>query len=852
MSAVKNRIASLEAASKGTSYPSPSRPTYRPRNSSLTPERKPVAVKQEPQPQVEQPLEDTPINQYRRRSKERSQFQRDKIDANVNRKASNANEQTSTSAGPASSTTVTAAESRKSRIRQSQQEVQTSNTPTTNLSDKRRQRRLLQSQRRLKTAAYKAASETPKKEAELDGTGGAGNNRIPESPGEFSTNSNAGRFSKLSRLQRKPNGIDYRQSSAATTATRASVETSVIGNTSKLYGRRHIQESPQNITPMSNYAGGIDQYQLNASLEAPTDDDATLTSVHRIMEGNSKHTRTISENSNQSQNHSYETIMSQRNPSLTGPSWKSNRGTGNKNTIWKEEEKSDKADRVLRTDYSSDYDMDDTSKTDRSRQSANFAEVPVNQNANNTNGNLFPNNVGTNNNRRIDDDDRTFDYGDRDDESNGGTSFRRRREAEQRRARMAASNQNVINKIPHGHSDQGIHQTTSGNNGEPMLLSKSDMEHLAMNESPSLRLSAGVAAVATVGMCVAGGPIGILAGVAAGGLGYGYMQIPEEERKKIEAKAEVAMASLQQKACDASEAMSSSCINTYQDSGVAEQIPQCIPASVADRLVPHCPTGGTKDESVIYSNAGGVTAKSAQAIGTHIRNSNNPEVSTPAPTGPLMEPQPPSSMSHNERVRVKKVACLRNVRILPIAQIHGLEPTSQPRAWLDIVASANTSNDEKNEAMEEILLLAKDKRRAKIFLDEGILDYIIWTISRYIEKVEVIGKNTDWANPNITPSEKTAANLAAMCCVTLGKAHCAAIHTEGDLLLMSMYERGTVPEERQVAQMLHEVPHHARVTKTNDPTIVQPSKEVFAPRELTLSQAEELARSIKLVANGKM
>jgi hypothetical protein len=214
--------------------------------------------------------------------------------------------------------------------------------------------------------------------------------------------------------------------------------------------------------------------------------------------------------------------------------------------------------------------------------------------------------------------------------------------------------------------------------------------------------------------------------------------------------------------------------------------------------------------------------------------------------------QKTTSLSHNDRLRNKKVACLRNVRILPIAQIHGLDPSSQPRAWLDVVASANTTSEQKNEATEEILLLAKDKRRAKIFLDEGILDYIIWTLSRYFEKLEVVGKTTDWANPDITASEKTAANLAALCCVTLGKAHCAAIHTEGDLLLMSMYERGTVPEERQVAQMLHEISHHARVTKTTDPTIVQPSKEVFAPRQLTLSQAEELARSIKAVAEGQL
>jgi hypothetical protein len=154
--------------------------------------------------------------------------------------------------------------------------------------------------------------------------------------------------------------------------------------------------------------------------------------------------------------------------------------------------------------------------------------------------------------------------------------------------------------------------------------------------------------------------------------------------------------------------------------------------------------------------------------------------------------------------------------------------------------------------MEEILILAKDKRRARIFLDEGILDSIIWTLSRYSEKVNANEKKTDWAHPEITPNERTAVKLAAMCCVTLGKAHCAAIHTEGDLLLMSLYERGTVPEERQVAQMLHEVPHHARITKTADPSIVEPSKEVFALKQLNLPQAEELARSIKEVADGKL
>ena len=152
--------------------------------------------------------------------------------------------------------------------------------------------------------------------------------------------------------------------------------------------------------------------------------------------------------------------------------------------------------------------------------------------------------------------------------------------------------------------------------------------------------------------------------------------------------------------------------------------------------------------------------------------------------------------------------------------------------------------------MEEILILAKDKLRARIFLEEGILDSLMWILCRFFEKQN--RKPTDeWAHPEITPEEKSTARLAATCCVTLGKSHCAAIHTEGDLLLMSMYDRGSVPEERQLAQMLFEVPHHTRVTKTNDPTIVDPSMEVFALQQLTLPQAEEIAKSVKELADGK-
>lgn len=88
------------------------------------------------------------------------------------------------------------------------------------------------------------------------------------------------------------------------------------------------------------------------------------------------------------------------------------------------------------------------------------------------------------------------------------------------------------------------------------------------------------------------------------------------------------------------------------------------------------------------------------------------------------------------------------------------------------------------------------------------------------------------------------AKLAAQCAVTLGKAHCAAVHTGGDFQLMSLYgERGTVPEERQLAQMLYENPHHVQVALSS-------TEDIFVLKQVPMAQAEELARTIMGLAGG--
>ena len=528
------------------------------------------------------------------------------------------------------------------------------------------------------------------------------------------------------------------------------------------------------------------------------------------------------------------------------------------------EEKSEKAlganPAILRTASSSSYDTDgDISKT--SRQSARLLDGPSNSQVTDVND-FFSNSrfsqpnrnsknamntiqyayYQNNNNRRVDDDERTFDYGDKDDDSNGSTSYAKRRRSEAERRVMLGADGHGQQQEVHMANNDDENNGDSKPEGIPLLLSKEDMEQYTKTmDNPAMKLGAGVVGVATVG-CLAFGPVGLLVGVAAVGLGFGVMQIPEEERNKIQAKAEEAAKNLQEKAIDASEKMTSACMTTCKDSGVAEHLPHCLSGT----------EGVDKDHESTSSEHRRQAGGNVDAA-KNIKRTNHHAHPTVSPTGPQVESAPSMPMKQqHDRVRSKRVACLRNARIIPAAQIHGLDPSAQPRAWLDIVASANTTSEQKNEAMEEILLLAKDKRRAKIFLDEGILDSIVWTLSRYLEKLEAEGNTTEWAFPDVSSNEKNAANLAAQCCVTLGKAHCAAIHTEGDLQLMSMYQRGSVPEERQMAQMLFEVPHHARVTKTNDPTIVDPSKEVFALRQLTLVEAEELAMSIKAVADGRL
>ena len=170
-----------------------------------------------------------------------------------------------------------------------------------------------------------------------------------------------------------------------------------------------------------------------------------------------------------------------------------------------------------------------------------------------------------------------------------------------------------------------------------------------------------------------------------------------------------------------------------------------------------------------------------------------------------------------------------------------------------------------------LLTLLHLKEISRWFLEEGILDSLMFILSNYFRNYSAFLRNeipvlTDTDSPEPFSSFKQGGNafyhskLAANCCVALGKAHCAAVHTEGDLLLMSAYSRGSVPIERQLAQMLFEVPHHMKVRSnsvdanngTGESQQQQFADAEFTLTELSMQQAEDLASSIKALDDGKI
>ncbi|GKY95654.1 hypothetical protein MPSEU_000526500 [Mayamaea pseudoterrestris] len=447
-----------------------------------------------------------------------------------------------------------------------------------------------------------------------------------------------------------------------------------------------------------------------------------------------------------------------------------------------------------------------------------------------------------------------------DDDDDGSISYSRRTRHEQEaHLRTAAAQKPKAEMLNNRQRTDGsvasllIDTTHDNNDGSFVNLAR------ARFGTPAVQTACGVAAAATAG-CLLMGPVGLLVGAAAVGIGVGVLQIPPEQRENMQYQAVEACRGAQDHVMNVSETISNSCANTYTDSGIADHVPtemkQCCEA-IDEEVTKVVQSSGKMQDGVLEeenSNPGTDAAnrkvQGRVAGGDVSRTGGRKAVDAwnikAGDTKCNLSP----ARSRNQK---NSVLCLKDGPVIPVCQIHALSPAEQPRAWLDVLANAPSTDDEKLEALEEIAILAKDKVYASIFLDEGVLDSLMWIIERFLEKLEYNNVIHRWTNPTITKQEAETAKLAASCCLTLGKSHCASVHTGGDLLLMSQYDRGTVPEERQLAQMFHEVAYHSRLIKPDDdPTLINSGNEMFTVNRLSLPLAEELAKKITLLSEGQI
>jgi hypothetical protein len=202
-------------------------------------------------------------------------------------------------------------------------------------------------------------------------------------------------------------------------------------------------------------------------------------------------------------------------------------------------------------------------------------------------------------------DDDTYDYGDQDDDddnedddanvhletdSQGSLSYEQRRlkmerESVARAAAVAAAQAEL----------------------DGPFMQPDDVEHYRqVVDTPLGRTVAGAAAAATIG-CILLGPVGLSLGLAAVGIGVGYMQIPKEQRQNMTSKVTDAMNSAQESALDASDKLSSSCMASYKESGIAEHVPVemetcCASLAGMDGGIPPS-KGDDDDDSVVLEGA---------------------------------------------------------------------------------------------------------------------------------------------------------------------------------------------------------------------------------------------------------
>lgn len=240
---------------------------------------------------------------------------------------------------------------------------------------------------------------------------------------------------------------------------------------------------------------------------------------------------------------------------------------------------------------------------------------------------------------------------------------------------------------------------------------------------PNVKTALGVAAAATIGAAMLG-PVGVLVGAASIGIGIGVMQIPEEQRRNVASHASTSLEKARNVALDISESVGKSCARMYENEtgkDPSNALGNVVPDEIIDRCCSQRKEEHQQDGS--FLDGGGTVDLPPSPIasgGQHGAKGLVGDAFGDDHTSPSHSIGEKHDIMMPENVNTRRAACGRVGRVVPLGQIHSLRPSLQPRAWLDVMASAYTTRDDKNEAMQEILILAKDKEISRWFLEVSL------------------------------------------------------------------------------------------------------------------------------------
>jgi len=236
------------------------------------------------------------------------------------------------------------------------------------------------------------------------------------------------------------------------------------------------------------------------------------------------------------------------------------------------------------------------------------------------------------------DDERTFDYGERDDgDDDASVTYEQRKEAA-RKAKEAEKTRKA----------GFVH-----NAANPLLNTEDVSYYRQTFHTPAAKVTGGLVAAGTVG-CLLLGPVGLLVGAAAVGIGVGIMQIPEEQRAHVKDKAVKTVHQAKESAVNASEVLSSSCAAGCHDLGVADHLPADLKEFFENPKDPNKKV--RKDDASVVN--GGVNG---------VERSTN--MSGPAP-GAAEGRKPQKIMTQSpSKTGKKRAACLRNCKELTCTDV---------------------------------------------------------------------------------------------------------------------------------------------------------------------------------------